>query len=736
MNNDETYTPCTQCGRPMSYCKGQCCGKTKGCQCKEYGPKVCGAIRPGEPKCPYQAVIPTLTVESVSNLKDLADCFVHVSDINTTFYIDDKHRVVITWAGPVDIPGYDMEGNPNNYRDQIVTDTEAKAAVIYDRSGKGYVFGLAENLDVQEEVNNKLDEMAESGELEELLLHYFRTDKSHVPLTNNVLAGANWTLGSGWSGNASDGFTHTGGTETLTTTISINTGSRYVVRFTCTNQTASTTEQSLVVQFGGSPVYEQYQNDGTVTKYFTFYPENGILTFTPANGWVGNVLNIGVYEVTNANKLDQSLIVYDENDEAGYAITVTDKDMGNIVVGKDSLRFATEGCKYNVAIGDNVLEGTATGYFNTAIGYKSQQNSIGGTRNVSVGYNSLNRISFGDRNIAIGSFALEKVSTGRNNIGIGADSAWNTTTGSNNIAISNGALNANTTGSNNIALGYFTNSANTTGTQNISLGHTANSYNTTGLQNIAIGSQAHYKGTNDKFNVAIGSGVMTDRASVSGDVQYSVAIGYQALKKNGGDANVAIGREVLNNISSNTGYNIALGYNTLSNITTTSAEGDNIAIGHSSGRAITGSNNIALGRGALNGACVDKNIAIGNEALKLTTGSNNIAIGYRAGEYVTNHSNTINIGYNTHGYDRDNSINIGNIFRHNGETGTTAIGDGIDPVAGARVYLRGGGTSLAPLKIGSGTLKTTTEVGAIEFDGSHLYFTDSSGTRHQLAVVA
>lgn len=102
MNNDETYTPCTSCGRPMAYCKGQCCGKTKGCQCQEYGPKVCGAIRPGEPHCPYQAVIPSLTVESVSNLKDLADCFVHVSNINTTFYIDDKHRITTIWAGPVE----------------------------------------------------------------------------------------------------------------------------------------------------------------------------------------------------------------------------------------------------------------------------------------------------------------------------------------------------------------------------------------------------------------------------------------------------------------------------------------------------------------------------------------------------------------------------------------------------------------------------------------------------------
>lgn len=26
-----------------------------------------------------------------------------MSDINTTFYIDDKHRIMITWAGPVEV---------------------------------------------------------------------------------------------------------------------------------------------------------------------------------------------------------------------------------------------------------------------------------------------------------------------------------------------------------------------------------------------------------------------------------------------------------------------------------------------------------------------------------------------------------------------------------------------------------------------------------------------------------
>lgn len=104
MNREEYYKPCTKCGRPQTYCRGECCGKApKGCQCQEYGCKHNACIREINPDCPYTAVIPSVVVEDISNLKDLADCFAHVSNINTTFYIDDKHRIILVWAGPVEM---------------------------------------------------------------------------------------------------------------------------------------------------------------------------------------------------------------------------------------------------------------------------------------------------------------------------------------------------------------------------------------------------------------------------------------------------------------------------------------------------------------------------------------------------------------------------------------------------------------------------------------------------------
>lgn len=145
MNDKESYyRTCESCGRPMAYCKGQCCGKAKGCDCQEYGPMVSGCIREVKPGCPYKAVIPTLTVEDKSNLKDLADCFVHVSNINTTFYIDDKHRTIVTWAGPVEYDNYDLDANTLGLRSQFLIDHANDYAAYYNKTGEYQKFNFSE----------------------------------------------------------------------------------------------------------------------------------------------------------------------------------------------------------------------------------------------------------------------------------------------------------------------------------------------------------------------------------------------------------------------------------------------------------------------------------------------------------------------------------------------------------------------------------------------------------------
>lgn len=105
------------------------------CGFSEYGDTVLGGLRNVKPECPYMAVIPTVTVVDKSNIKGLADCFVHVSNINTTYYIDDKHRMLVTWAGPVEESNYDYEENPLGLRGQTVYDFANNRAIYYNKTG-------------------------------------------------------------------------------------------------------------------------------------------------------------------------------------------------------------------------------------------------------------------------------------------------------------------------------------------------------------------------------------------------------------------------------------------------------------------------------------------------------------------------------------------------------------------------------------------------------------------------
>ena len=76
------------------------------CCLSEYHHTMPACIRNKQPDCMAKAVIPSVTVETVDGITNLANCFVHVTKINTTFYIDDKHRPMIIWAGSVeaDVP--------------------------------------------------------------------------------------------------------------------------------------------------------------------------------------------------------------------------------------------------------------------------------------------------------------------------------------------------------------------------------------------------------------------------------------------------------------------------------------------------------------------------------------------------------------------------------------------------------------------------------------------------------
>lgn len=117
------------------------------CMCNqnfnEYGKCVRAGIRNVAPSCKDVAVIPSVTVENVEGLRGLSDCFVHVTTTNTTYYIDDKGRMMIVWAGPVEADGYDYSVNPLGLRSQSVYDFANNIEIYFNATGAYRIKTLA-----------------------------------------------------------------------------------------------------------------------------------------------------------------------------------------------------------------------------------------------------------------------------------------------------------------------------------------------------------------------------------------------------------------------------------------------------------------------------------------------------------------------------------------------------------------------------------------------------------------
>ena len=173
----------------------------------------------------------------------------------------------------------------------------------------------------------------------------------------------------------------------------------------------------------------------------------------------------------------------------------------------------------------------------------------------------------------------------------------------------------------------------------------------------------------------------------------------------------------------------------------------NNAIGYGALQAnTTGNNNTANGQAALSSSqTIGNNTAMGYASLlNLTAGSDNTAIGLQAGRYYNGTTGALTSqSYSTF-------LGDGTSPLANGETNETvigynAIGNGSNTVtignsSNLRTYLAGlnlsAGTATAgtaPLKFTAGTNLGTTEAGAVEYNGTHLYFTATNGgTRYQL----
>ena len=261
-------------------------------------------------------------------------------------------------------------------------------------------------------------------------------------------------------------------------------------------------------------------------------------------------------------------------------------------------------------------------------------------------------------------------------------------------AFGNGALGSLTRGSTTSAFGSSALVNVTSGDSNQAFGHSSLSSITTGSSNVAMG-------------YASGQGNQTGNGNVS--------IGQDALRNNSSQSytgNTAVGTQALGILVNSNNYNNALGYG--------------------AGYNAQGSYNTYVGYYA------------GRQGTATTVGTGNLVLGYNAGSSLGSGNYNVLIGYDVELGDPTSSsqLNIGNILYGTGmATGSTPATNGkvgigtTTPTAVLHLKAGTATASTAPLKFTTGTNLTTTEAGAMEYDGTHLYFTPST-TRETVAFTS
>lgn len=322
----------------------------------------------------------------------------------------------------------------------------------------------------------------------------------------------------------------------------------------------------------------------------------------------------------------------------------------NVAIGQDSLSLTTSGysntaigdstLKNNVHIGNTAVGSAALGFskaggYNTAIGMQAGTYLISGSYNIFVGYNAglyasggLTQYSGGNNNIYIGYTATPSVGTtnneiviGANAIGIGSGTLVIGTSGTQvsgvifgGIAfpqglasgtVTSGAIASGQIGDNHMASGIALATENTTN-NNVSLG---GGLTRSGTQNTYVGFIAGNNNGIGSGNTAIGYGANTINYSGTGNTavgNFALGVGYQ---------------------SNNTGVGLYSLYNLASG-------NSNVGIGAFAGGAYSGggakdngNNNIYLGANAKAAVgSTDNEIVIGANAIGLGSGTLTIGV--------------------------------------------------------------------------------------------------------------
>ena len=399
-----------------------------------------------------------------------------------------------------------------------------------------------------------------------------------------------WTLGEGWSGDVSSGFTHAATNasdygESLTCNIG-NTGNKlYEIQLSSSVDFTST---NILISVGNSD-YAQLYGQGKTTSLGIRSVSDGVIEFKVENKYAGTLTITSIREITGASTPTNVIIDSEGKNTVEYRYS-KEKDK-SLFIGRISGRY-NDSAQGNIGVGDSSLSNNVSGFWNVGIGYNSLQNNTAGSRNVGIGYITLQQNTVGCRNIAIGSFALKSNTSGSWNIAIGADS-----------------MDHNTTGEKNTAVGFSTLYYNTTGKQNAAFGANALGTLTTGNNNVGVGVGAGSGIKTGSGNMAVGYGSLSNIDSGSNNV----AIGTNALYRcKGGGQNVAIGQGAGMGASGNSMQrNVFIGANTANKLS--GAARENVVLGFNSAQSlVTGNRNIILGAYCEVGESINNALNIGN----------------------------------------------------------------------------------------------------------------------------
>lgn len=511
-----------------------------------------------------------------------------------------------------------------------------------------------------------------------------------------------WTLGAGWTGDFTTGFTKTaGGTGTLSFTPPATGTDTYMVELTVDTPSSSTINSYFTMTLGGSFAMVMFEGEFLSHTYNRALKSvsSGAFVFTPQNEFAGTVSNISIRMVDIS--AGATGIWKDSTGATVTELRNSTAALRNQFFGFNAGRRNISGHN-NAVMGYNALSLNVTGFWNAAIGAESLRDNVNGTRNCAVGYNTLTRNITGHRNVAVGPWALHRNTHGHSNVGIGVDVHYHNTTGNYNIAIGTGALGDAVTGDSLVAIGRAALILGTAFTK----------------PHVVVGDSACVSLSDDSTGT-------------------TVAVGANALNKATKGGNVALGNSAAFNVTTGTG-NLAIGNDALNGVTTTT---NSVAVGTSAIGTPTGERNTALGANAMLGApgsTAERNLALGYGALAaVSSGSRNTVVGTSAGATTTSGSDNILIGYNVQlpSATDSNYMNIGNLIY--GKLGSNLqVGIGVTGPT-ARLHLQAGQATAgkAPLKLNAGVNLTTPEAGAVEFDGANLYFTTAAGVRKTLATV-